>query len=241
MMKQKQLLLALVIWGVVALGCGLPSLPVEAPTATLVPARTLRPTFTPTPLATNTVPPTPTPIPTDTALPTNTPIPPTDTPLPTTTPVPPTDTPELPTPTPVPPTLTPVPPPPTQVPPTQTPAPQAGHVVGSHGVSGLVVARDKTAFAVGEKAFFTYEALNHTENPVNFVLLGIKASNGQFNTSWVNPDVIMPGVPFKYDDGMAFNSSGTYKVMLSICFARCSAADGDWEDFPHGAATITVK
>jgi hypothetical protein len=105
----------------------------------------------------------------------------------------------------------------------------------------LVVARDKTTFAVGEKAFFTYEALNHTQDAVGFEKLGIKASNGQFNTSWVNPDVILPGVPFKHDDGMAFNSPGTYKVMLAICFARCGEADADWEEFPRGAATIMVK
>jgi hypothetical protein len=105
-----------------------------------------------------------------------------------------------------------------------------------------VVARDKTTFSTGEKAFFTYEALNHTEDPVTFVQLGIKASNGQYNSSWVNPDVILPGTPFKHDDGLTFTSPGTYKVMLAICFTGpCSEPDADWEEFPHGAATITVK
>jgi hypothetical protein len=146
--------------------------------------------------------------------------------------------PEQPTPTRVPPTAT-RPPQPTKVPPTQPPA--ARHVVGSHGISGLVVARDKTTFAVGEKAFFTYEAINHTQDPVGFVLLGIKASNGQFNASWVNPDVIVPGTPFKHDDGLTFNRPGTYRVMLAICFARCGEADADWEEFPRGAAVVTVK
>jgi hypothetical protein len=113
--------------------------------------------------------------------------------------------------------------------------------VGAHGISGLVIARDKTTFAVGEKAFFTYEALNHTKDPVGFEKLGIKASNGQFNTSWVNPDVILPDVPFKHDDGLTFNSPGTYDIMLAICFARCGQSDADWEEFPRGAATITVQ
>lgn len=245
-MKQKRLLLGLVILAVLGLGCGLPSFLAKAPTVTPLPVKTLRPTFTPMPSATNTVPPTPTPVPTDTPLPTdtpvptNTPVPVTDTPEPPTS-VPPTDTPELPSPTPVPPTATKAPPRPTQVPPTATPAPQARHVVGTHGVSGLVVVRDKTTFAIGEKAFFTYEALNHTQDPIAFVKLGIKASNGLFNTSWVNPDVILPGVAFKHDDGLTFNSPGTYKVMLAICFARCDEADADWEEFPRGAATITVK
>ncbi|NIV38068.1 MAG: hypothetical protein GWN58_54235 [Anaerolineae bacterium] len=130
---------------------------------------------------------------------------------------------------------------PTKVPPTPTPAPGGEHVVGSHGVSGLVIARDKTTFAVGEKAFFTYEALNHTKDPVGFELLGLKASNGLFNTSWVNPDVILPGVPFRYDDGLTFNTRGTYQVVLAICFARCGEDDADWEEFPYGAATITVR
>ena len=107
-------------------------------------------------------------------------------------------------------------------------------------MSGLVVARDKTTFAVGEKAFFTYEALNHTSDPVDFVLLGIKASDGQFNTSWINPDVIVPGQPFRHDDGLTFNIPGTYEVMLAICFADCGGAGADWEEFPKGAATITV-
>ena len=105
-----------------------------------------------------------------------------------------------------------------------------------------MVARDKTTFAVGEKAFFTYEALNHTSDPVGFTLLGIKASNGQFNTSWINPDVIVPAQPFRNDDGLTFDSPGTYSVMLAICFAgACGGADGDWEEFPQGAATITVQ
>jgi hypothetical protein len=114
-------------------------------------------------------------------------------------------------------------------------------VVGSHGVSGLVIARDKTTFAVGEKAFFTYEALNHTEDPIAFEKLGIKASNGLFNTSWVNPDFIMPDVPFRHDDGLTFSTPGTYRVFLAICFARCDESDADWEEFWDGAATITVR
>ena len=237
-MKQTQLLLALVILAVVSLGCG-------SPTASPVPVATLRPTFTPMPSATSTLPPTPTSIPTEIPPPTVTLPPPTYTAEPP-TPVPPTDTPIQPSPTPVPPTATQVPPkptrvPPTKAPPTQPPASQPKHVVGSHGVSGLVVARDKTTFAVGEKAFFTYEALNHTSDPVDFVLLGIKASDGQFNTSWINPDVIIPGQPFRHDDGLTFNSPGTYSVMLAICFAGCGGADADWEEFPKGAATITVQ
>jgi hypothetical protein len=250
-MNHKRLLNALAVMGVVCLGCSMPSFLARAPKATPVPVKTLRPTFTPTPVATNTVPPTPvptdTPVPTSTPLtPTVTPLPPSDTPEPPTA-VAPTDTPELPTT--VPPTDTPPPtaqpPAATKAPPKPTPKPpsppQAKHVVGAHGVSGLVTARDKTTFAVGEKAFFTYEALNQTNDPVGFEKLGLKASNGQFNTSWINPDVILPGVPFKHDDGLAFNSPGTYQVMLAICFARCGAGDADWEEFPLGAARITVQ
>jgi hypothetical protein len=48
-------------------------------------------------------------------------------------------------------------------------------------------------------------------------------------------------VPFRHDDSLTFNSPGTYKVMLAICFARCDEADADWEEFPRGAATITVN
>ncbi|HSJ52870.1 MAG TPA: hypothetical protein VLC52_03915 [Anaerolineae bacterium] len=251
-MKHRYLLPALAILIVLGAGCGLPSFLARAPEATAVPAATLRPTFPPLPLASLTPTPSPSPLPTDVPPPTSTPVLPDETPTlaadtpppaesPTATPEPPTDTPEPPPTAPPPPAATRVPVQPTAAPPPATAAPKAQHVVGAHGVSGLVTARDKTVFAVGEQAWFTYEVLNHTQNPVGFVLLGIKASNGQFNTSWVNPDTIVPNVPFKHDDGLTFNSPGTYKVMLAICFARCDAADADWEEFPRGAATITVK
>ena len=68
---------------------------------------------------------------------------------------------------------------------------------------------------MGEKAFFTYEVLNPGKDAVGFELLGIKASNGLFNTSWINPDFVLPGVPFKHDDGLTFNSPGTYQVFLA--------------------------
>ncbi|RME45277.1 MAG: hypothetical protein D6796_10695, partial [Caldilineae bacterium] len=123
---------------------------------------------------------------------------------------------------------------------TPTPTP-AGPVIGPHGISGVVIPRDKTTFAVGEKAFFIYEAVNHTENPVSFVLLGLKASNGQFNTSWVNPDTIYPGTPFRHEDGLTFDAPGTYQVYLAICYAFCGEANAEWEEFRQGAATITVQ
>ena len=238
-MKQERLILVLVLVGMMCLGCG-DGLS-RAPSDTPAPVGTLRPTFTPMPSATNTSLPTSTPEPTSTPLPTNTPLPPTNTSEPPTLEPSPTSTPEPPTPTPVPPTATKRPVKPTAVPPTRTPAPVAKHVVGSHGVSGLVLARDKTSFAVGEKALFTYEALNHTKDPIGFELLGLKASNGLFNTSWVNPDVILPDVPFKHDDGLTFSTPGTYKVVLAICFSDCGESDADWEEFPYGAATITVR
>lgn len=223
-----------------------------APTVVTLPTNTPRPTFTPTlppqvaaetavavqaeqPSATNTIAPTPafsatntpaaTPLPTETLAPQPTA---TDTPPP-----PPTDTP-------VPPTNTPAPPPP---PPTDTPVPPpAEPAIGQYGVSGKVVARDKTTFAVGEKAFFTYTALNHTDQPVPFGLLGIKASNGQFNTSWINPDVLLPNTPFQHDDGLTFDQPGTYQVFLAICYAFCDdPASSVWEEYPSGAATITVQ
>ena len=242
MMKLRFLILVLVVAGVLCLGCGDGSLS-ESPGEALTAVKTLRPTFTPMPTATNTAVPTYTPLPTDTPQPqpTSTPLPPSDTPEPTKVELSLTDTPLPPTPTSAPPTATRRPATRTPAPPTATPMPAAKHVVGSHGVSGLVIARDKTTFSVGEKAFFTYEVLNHTEDPVGFELLGIKASNGLFNTSWVNPDFILPDVPFRYDDGLTFSTPGTYQVFLAICFARCGESDADWEEFPYGAATITVR
>jgi hypothetical protein len=235
-MKRGLLILVLVMLGALVLGCD-----GGDPTDLAAPVKTLRPTFTPMPSATNTPVASPTVQPSDTPLPTSTPLPATDTPqLPTMTPVP-SSTPEPPTATTAPPAATRRPATRTPVPPTATPTPAAQHIVGSHGVSGLVIARDKTTFAVGEKAFFVYEAVNHTQDPIGFVKLGIKASNGQFNTSWINPDTILPDVPFRNEDGLTFNTPGTYRIALAICFARCDEADADWEEFWDGAATITVK
>lgn len=209
--------------------------PSQSEQTALKPTNTPRPTFTHTPTAMPVV-----------EQPTSTPavvIPPTNTPLPTDTPTPipaPTDTPApLPTDTPAPPAPAPAPAAP---PPTNTPVPApSGPAVGQFGISGKVIARDKTTFAVGEKAFFTYEATNHTDAPVGFTLLGIKASNGQFNTSWINPDVFQPGVPFRHDDGLAFDAPGTYQVFLAVCYTGCGQPSAVWEEYQSGAATITVQ
>ena len=247
-MKRQHFAIAFALLLPLILACNLLENPTGQPVAGAPPTRTPRPTFTATlppqpnaPAAANQqaeqvavdAQPAPTEAPADT---------PTPEPLPTDTPVPePTNTPEPPpTDTPVPlPTNTSAPPPP---PPTDTPVPQpAGPVVGQFGISGKVTARDKTTFAVGEKAFFVYEATNHTDAPVSFTKLGIKASNGHFNTSWINPDTIYPGVPFKHDDGLTFDVPGTYQVFLAICYFGCDGGDAVWEEYPDGAATITVQ
>lgn len=212
--------------------------PSQPEQAAVKPTNTPRPTFTHTPTA---IPTMEQPVVTDTPAPAAV-IPPTNTPLPTETPSPipvPTDTPApVPTDTPVPTN----PPAPAAPAPTNTPVPApAGPAVGQFGISGKVIARDKTTFAVGEKAFFTYEATNHTDAPVTFTLLGIKASNGQFNTSWINPDVFQPGVPFRHDDGLAFDKPGTYQVFLAVCYTGCGQANAVWEEYQSGAATITVQ
>ncbi len=244
-MRRQHITIAFALVLPLILACNLLKNPAGQPVAGAPPTRTPRPTFTATlpPRPNAPVPSQPqqadaTVQPTPTQTPANTPPP---EPSPTNTPVPePTNTPEPPpTNTPVPlPTNTPAPPPP----PTNTPVPQpAGPVVGRYGISGKVTARDKTTFAVGEKAFFVYEATNHTDAPVSFGKLGIKASNGQFNTSWINPDTIYPGVPFKHDDGLTFDVPGTYQVFLAICYFGCDGGDAVWEEYPDGAATITVQ
>ena len=92
-MTHRRFLLALVILGVAALGCGLPGFLARAPEETTTAVGTMRPTFTPLPLSTSTLTPLPTPVPSDTPLPTDTAVPPTETaPLPTNTPEPPTAT-----------------------------------------------------------------------------------------------------------------------------------------------------
>jgi hypothetical protein len=186
----------------------------EAPTPTPQLANTLRPTFTALPSATAT--PAATATPTATYTPTATATPePTATSQPTVTRVPPTPRPQ----------------------PTNTPAPQ----VGPHGVMGRLRLREnRTDYAVNEKVFFVFEAENRTDHDIPFGILGMKASNGQFQTSWTS-DVyswkIDAHSTFSKDDNIAFSEPGTYTVKLAICFSdygTCQGEGADWEEFSPG-------
>lgn len=218
-MKSRPLLVFLLVC--LALGASLSCAPSrKAPQATVEPTNTLRPTFTDvppatdTPAATATFTVTPTEPATPTAEPSATPEP-TATPTRKPTRVPPTPTPR----------------------PTNTPAPQ----VGSHGVLGkLRLRQNRTDYAVREKIFFVFEAENHTDRDIPFGILGMKADNGQFQTSWSSDAYslkIDARSVFSRDDNMAFSAPGTYTVRLAICFsayADCSVAGADWEEFSPG-------
>jgi len=117
--------------------------------------------------------------------------------------------------------------------------PPAEPAIGQFGVSGKVVARDKTTFTVGEKAFFIEEATNHSDKNVFFTFLGLKADGIPFHTSWDN-NKIAPGETFRWEDGITFDVPGTYNVFLAICYGDCENG-GVWEEYRDGAATITVQ
>ncbi len=225
-------LISLVLF--ISLACSsLPSL-LSKEEPNIRPTRTRLPTFTPTSATEMLISILPTP--TDTP----TPLPPTDTPtpepLPTDTP-PPAEEPTA--------TDTPVPPPPTQPPPsppteppspTDTPAPAA-----QNGVVGEISFRDgRNTYGVGEQVFVRIEATNVESGLKPFGVLGLTASNGSFQTSWDN-GTIPAGETFRHEDGMAFPSSGTYKMWLSICFSsreECQGSDGNWVRFEPGLDVI---
>lgn len=218
-------------------GCSLLSqLPFQQEEAELPPTRTPFPTFTPTtaveqPLA---LPPTPTESPisqptTEPATPTLEPLP-TDTPLPEPTA---TETPEPPPPTePPPPAPAPTEPPP----PPPPPAPAAG----ANGVIGKIEFRDgRNTYAVGEKVFVRIEASTESgAGQISFGILGLTASTGAFQTSWSSGTI---DGTFRHEDGMAFDTPGTHKLWLSICFSSidvCQGADGNWERFEPGLDVV---
>ena len=219
MVRKRILLVALLVALGASLGCGSGNGKAPSGAASATP----RPTFTDVPPPTNTPPATATP--TETATP-----PPTATPEPSATPVPPTK---------VPPTKI----PPTRVSPTNTPAPQ----VGPHGVLGRLRLRDnRTGYAVNERVFFVFEAENRTSSDIPFGILGFKASNGDFHTSWTS-DVYSHKIPangvFSKDDNMSFGAPGTYTVKLAICFSPygdCLGANAEWEEFSPGVV-VTIR
>lgn len=202
-------------------------------TPTWTPSPTPPPTFTPVPTATPTL--------TPTATPTQTPTPPpTDTPVSTATPAP-TDTPE---PEPVeeeaPP---PEPPPPAEEPkPAEAPAP-AAPAVGAHGVQGVLTLRDKSEFAVGEDVWFKFTATNKSGKTLLWSILGVKASTGQFQSSWSGDFSMNDGDVKDWEDKMNIGQAGQHTLVLSMCFSPlsvCQSPDGDWEDVSP-PVTVTVK
>lgn len=212
-------LLALLLALAAAMGCT--SAPAAEPTPTTAgQTKTPRPTFTSAPTVTDTpaATATPTTAPTATPEPTSTPEP---TGIPTATRVPPTPKPQ----------------------PTDPPAPQAG----AHGVLGRVRLREnRTEYGVGEQVFIVFTAENHTAGDIPFGILGLKASNGQFQTSWTS-DVYSWSIPangvFERDDHVKFSEPGTYNIKLAICFSQfgdCQGGGADWEEFGPGV-TVTIR
>jgi hypothetical protein len=98
----------------------------------------------------------------------------------------------------------------------------------------------RNSYAVGEKVFVSIEVTNVISEAVPFGILGLLTSTGHFQTSWDN-GLIQPGATFRHEDGLAFDAPGTYKLQLSICFARkkaCTQSDEGWERFEPGLEVI---
>ncbi len=99
---------------------------------------------------------------------------------------------------------------------------------------------------MNEKVFFVFAAENRTNGDIPFGILGFKASDGAFHTSWTS-DVYSWKIPangvFSKDDGMSFSTPGTYTVKLAICFStfgECQGAGAQWEEFNPGVV-VTIR
>jgi hypothetical protein len=93
----------------------------------------------------------------------------------------------------------------------------------------------RITYTVGERIFVRIAVTNISSDPIQFGILGLLASTGQFQTSWSNGS-INPGQTFRHEDGLAFNAPGRYTVQLSMCFARKDActsgkAEDSWVRF----------
>jgi cytoskeletal protein RodZ len=201
--------------------------PTRKPTATPRPTNT--PTQTPTSTATPTATPTDTPAPTDTPVPTNTPVP-ADTPEPTAAPKRVAKAPAA----------QPAEAKPAAAAPAQPAAPAAGG--GAHGVQGMLELTDKkSVYKSGEDVWFHFVATNKKDVAIPYGILGVKATTGQFQSSWSGALRINGGEALDWKDKININGTGDQALFLSMCFSKvdvCQGPNGDWENI---AGPVPVK
>jgi hypothetical protein len=131
-----------------------------------------------------------------------------------------------------------------------------GPVTGSHGVTGnlRLCNSGKTTYAVNERICFVEFIHNNASAPVSYGILGVAASNGQFQTSWsadLAPEGwlwIDPGCDGPTDrcngaweDGIRIGTPGTFSLVLSVCFSpfgECQSANAAWENLSQ---PITIR
>ncbi len=200
-------------------------------TPTRTPTSTPRPTDTPT--VTPTLTETPTATPTPTVVPTNTPAP-TDTPVATDTPEP-TATPKRAAPKPT------AAPKPAEAAPAPAPANTGA---GAHGVEGKLELTDaKPEYNVGEDVWFHFVAINRKGVAIPYGILGVKATTGQFQSSWSGALRLNSGESLDWKDKINLSAAGDQQLFLAMCFSKvdvCQSADGDWENIA-GPVPVKVK
>lgn len=228
--------IAIVVLGsILGCSCSLASVLPKRLTQLIQGTPTRKPTATPRPTSTPTNTPTLTETPTATATPTDTP---TNTAVPTTTAVP-TDTPE---PTAAPKRVTAKPAAPKPAP-AQPAAPASANTGGgAHGVVGMLELTDKKSeYNVGEDVWFHFVAKNQKEVAIPYGILGVKASTGQFQSSWSGALRLDAGESLDWKDKINLNGAGDQQLFLSMCFSKvdvCQGANGDWENI---AGPVPVK
>lgn len=131
-----------------------------------------------------------------------------------------------------------------------------GPVTGVHGLTGnlRLCNTAKTTYAVNERICFVEFIHNNTGAPVSYGILGVAASNGQFQTSWsadlapggwlwIDPGCDGPTDRCKgaWEDGIRIGTPGTFTLVLSVCFSpfgECQSASAAWENLSQ---PITIR
>ena len=64
-------------------------------------------------------------------------------------------------------------------------------------------------------------------------ILGVRATTGQFQSSWSGDFTINEGETKEWEDKINLSQAGAHNLVLSMCFSKlvvCQSPNGEWED-----------
>lgn len=100
----------------------------------------------------------------------------------------------------------------------------------------LQTRQDRKNYAPGERIFVMMQLKNNTNEAKSFGLLGLLTSAGRRQVCWLDGIVPAQGA-FQHEDGLAFESPGTYQIQLFICPAKkagCVKDETLWQPLDPG-------